>query len=168
MPPEDRSETSAEVHRLQQAEVDPDLLAPTSRRPRRRTRPAILAAISAGGVLGTAARHGLGRAIHVAPGSFPWATFTINVTGSFVLGVLLTFIIERWPPSRYIRPFAAIGFLGAYTTFSTYMTEADLLAKGNATDIAALYVATSLFLGLAAVYAGIVVARLWPIAKEEP
>jgi CrcB protein len=163
MPPEDRSETSAEIHRLQQAEVDPDLLAV---RPRRRTRPAILAVISAGGVLGTAARYGLSRAIHVAPGSFPSATFTINITGSFVLGVLLTFIIERWPPSRYLRPFAAIGFLGAYTTFSTYMTEADQLAKGHAIDIAAIYVVASLFLGLAAVYSGIVVARLWPLAKE--
>jgi CrcB protein len=168
MPPEDRSEPSAEVHRLRQAEVDPDLLAPTPRRPRRRPQPTILAAISAGGVLGTAARYGLGRVIHVAPGTFPWATFTINVTGSFVLGVLLTSVIERWPPSRYVRPFAAIGILGAYTTFSTYMTEASLLAKDHAIDIAAVYVVASLFLGLAAVYVGIVVARLRPIAKDEP
>ncbi len=168
MPPEDRSEPSVEIHRLQQAEVDPDLLAPTPRPPRRRTRPGILLAISVGGVLGTATRYGLGRIIHAAPGTFPWATFTINVTGSFALGVLLTFIIERWPPSRYLRPFAAIGFLGAYTTFSTYMTETDLLGKDRYTEIAALYVVASLFAGLIAVYAGIVIARLWPLAKEKP
>ena len=72
-----------------------------------------------GGVLGTAARYGVGRAIHVTPGTFPWATFTVNISGSFVLGVLLTLCIERWPPSRYVRPFVAIGFLGSYTTFST-------------------------------------------------
>ena len=168
MAPEDRTEPMAEVRRLAQASVDPDLIASQRGRPRRRTRPAILVAISAGGVAGTAARYGLSRVIHVAPGSFPWSTFTINLTGSFALGVLLTFIIERWPPSRYVRPFAAIGFLGAYTTFSTYMTEAVVLAKDHHADIAALYVLASLFLGLFAVYAGIVVARLWPTMREAP
>ena len=163
MAPEDRTEPMAEVRRLAQASVDPDLIASQRGRPRRRTRPAILVAISVGGVAGTAARYGLTRVIHVAPGSFPWSTFTINLTGSFALGVLLTFIIERWPPSRYVRPFAAIGFLGAYTTFSTYMTEAVVLA-----NIAALYVLASLFLGLFAVYAGIVVARLLPTMREAP
>ncbi len=163
MPPDDRRDTPAEIHRLQQAAVDPDLLAPA---PRRRIRPGILAAASAGGVAGTAVRYAVSRIIHVAPGTFPWATFTVNVTGSFVLGVLLTFIIERWPPSRYLRPFAAIGFLGAYTTFSTFMTDATVLAKDHEVDVAAIYVVASLVCGLVAVYAGIVSARLWPLGRE--
>jgi CrcB protein len=101
------------------------------------------------------------RIIHVAPDSFPWSTFTVNISGSLVLGVLLTLIIERWPPSRYLRPFAAIGFLGAYTTFSTYVVEADLLVKDGQVGVAAAYVVASLVLGLVAVYLGIVTGRLW-------
>ena len=166
MPPEDRRDTPADIHRLQQASVDPDLLAPSPRRPRRRIRPGILLAVSAGGIAGTGARCAVTRIIHVAPGTFPWATFTINVTGSFVLGVLLTLIIERWPPSRYLRPFAAIGFLGAYTTFSTYMTDATVLAKDHHADIAAVYVLASIVCGLVAVYGGIVSARLSPLGRE--
>jgi fluoride exporter len=164
MPPEDRGELPADIHHLEQAEVDPDLFAPAPAR--RRTRPGVLVAVAAGGVAGTAARYGLGRIIHVAPGSFPWATFTINVSGSFVLGFLLTLIIERWPPGRYLRPFAAIGFLGAYTTFSTYMTEAVVLAKDHHGDVAATYVVASLVCGLIAVYGGVIAARLSPLGKE--
>ena len=111
-------------------------------------------------MLGTAARYALERIIHVAPGSFPWSTFTVNVTGCFVLGVLLTLIVERWPPSRYVRAFAVIGFLGAYTTFSTYTVEAVILAKDHHADIALAYVLASLVAGVIAVYAGMALARL--------
>ena len=117
-------------------------------------------AISAGGVLGTGARYALERVIHTAPGSFPWSTFTVNVSGSFILGVLLTLIVERWPPDRYVRAFAVIGFLGAYTTFSTYTVEAVILAKDHHADIALAYVIASLVVGLVAVFAGMVLARL--------
>jgi len=109
---------------------------------------------------GTPARYALERIIHVAPGTFPWSTFTVNVTGCFVLGALLTLIVERWPPSRYVRAFAVIGFLGAYTTFSTYTVEAVTLTKDHHADVAAAYVVASLFAGLASVYAGVVLARL--------
>jgi fluoride exporter len=111
-------------------------------------------------MVGTPARYALERIIHVAPGTFPWSTFTVNVTGCLVLGALLTLIIERWPPSRYVRAFAVIGFLGAYTTFSTYTVEAVTLTKDNHADIAAAYVVASLVVGLVALYAGIVVARV--------
>jgi fluoride exporter len=152
--PSDSPDAEGERRRAEQASVDPELLARSQRHP------AILAAIAVGGVAGTAARYGMSRLIHVTPGSFPWATFTINITGSFVLGVLLTLIIERWPPSQYVRPFVTIGFLGAYTTFSTYMVETDVLVKDHHADIAVAYVVASLVVGLIAVYAGIVVARL--------
>jgi CrcB protein len=115
-------------------------------------------------MIGTSGRYALERIIHVAPGSFPWSTFTVNVTGCFVLGVLLTLIIERWPPSLYVRAFAVIGCLGAYTTFSTYTVEAVVLAKDHHADIGLAYVLASLVAGFLAVFAGIAVARLplWP------
>ena len=157
MAPEDRHDITAA-----QAAVDPDLLAGASRSHRYRAphAPGILLAIALGGALGTPARYAIGRIIHVAPDSFPWSTFTVNVTGSLVLGVLLTLIIERWPPSRYLRPFAAIGFLGAYTTFSTYMVETDLLVRdGQAAGRAGLR-GCQPARGICAVYLGIVIGRL--------
>src|SRR5207253_1782620 len=129
MPPEDRSDAELSRHQVEQASVDPDLLAPRQSHPTRLTRPAILVAIAAGGALGSPARYAVSRIVPVAASGFPWSTFVINVSGSLVLGALLTIVIERWPPTRYVRPFAAIGFLGAYTTFSTFMVEADVLTK---------------------------------------
>ena len=154
MEPEDRPDT-----RTPQADIDPDVVLPTARRPPG-IRPGILLAIALGGMLGTPARYAVGRVVHVSPDSFPWSTFVVNISGSLVLGILLTLIIERWPPSRYLRPFAAIGFLGAYTTFSTYMVETDLLLKDGQAGVALAYVLGSLFIGLAAVYVGIVIGRL--------
>jgi CrcB protein len=158
MAPEDRRDTTTA-----RADNDPDLLAPAPPGRGRRTRPGILLAIALGGMLGTPARYAIGRVVHVAADTFPWSTFIVNLSGSFVLGVLLTLIIERWPPTRYLRPFAAIGFLGAYTTFSTYMVETDLLLMDGNAGVALAYVLSSLFLGLVAVYAGIVIGRLWTV-----
>lgn len=166
MPPEDRNSSEFRQHQLAQADVDPDLLAPSRRRVTRQSRAAILLAIAAGGAAGTPVRYALGRIIHVAPGSFPWSTFTINISGSLALGVLVTLIIERWPPTRYVRPFAAIGFLGAYTTFSTYMLETAVLTKDGYADIATAYVVASLAAGFIAVYVGIVIARILPLRRE--
>jgi CrcB protein len=132
----------------------------------RRPQPSVIAAIAVGGILGTLSRYAVSRVVHVAPDSFPWPTFTVNVTGAFALGLLLTLVIERWPPSRYVRPFVAIGFLGAYTTFSTYMVETDLLIKNGAVDVAVFYVIGSLVAGFVAVYLGIVAGRLRPREKE--
>jgi CrcB protein len=121
-------------------------------------------AIAAGGMLGTPSRYAVERIVHVGPGTFPWSTFTVNVTGCFVLGALLTLILERWPPSRYVRAFAVVGFLGAYTTFSTYTVEAATLTKDHHADIALAYVVASLVAGLVAVYIGIAIAR-WPVLR---
>src|SRR5690349_1004571 len=95
-----------------QLPIDPDL-EPAARGHSRRE-PAVLAAIALGGMAGASARYGVSRWIPPQPGGFPWATFWINVSGSFVLGVLLVVVLEKLPPTRLVRPFLATGVLGAY------------------------------------------------------
>jgi len=121
--------------------------------------PRTLAAIAAGGFLGGPTRYLLGQAFPTAPHTFPMTTFVINVTGSFILAVLLVCVIEVWPPKRYARPFGAVGFLGAYTTFSTWMVDTDRLLAAGRYGAAALDVVGSLGSGLAATALGIFVAR---------
>jgi CrcB protein len=117
-------------------------------------------AIATGGSLGAAARYGVAQLIHVTKDTFPWATFWTNVCGSFALGFLVIVLMERFPSSRYVRPFLATGFLGAFTTFSTFAVEIDLLIKDGYPAIAIAYALGSLLAGFAAVWAGIVLARL--------
>jgi CrcB protein len=158
--------------------IDPDL-APSDpaepasgrlRRPaRRRTSRVqldVLAAIAAGGALGAPARYEVAQIIHVAKDTFPWATFWTNVSGSFVLGFLLILVIERFPPTRYLRPFFATGFLGAFTTFSTFAVETDLLVKDGHAVLGVTYALGSLIVGFAAVWAAIVLARLAPVRRR--
>jgi len=126
-------------------------------------RPSVLAAIALGGALGGSARYGLAQAIHVSHDTFPWATFVTNVSGSFVLGVVMALILERFPPTRYLRPFIATGFLGAYTTYSTFAVETDLLVKQGHAVMGVGYAVASLVTGFAAVWAGISIARTVPM-----
>lgn len=119
----------------------------------------IVAVIAAGGFLGGPTRYLLGRAFPTAAHTFPATTFVINVTGSFVLAVLLVCVIEVWPPTRYVRPFGAVGFLGAYTTFSTWMVDTDRLMAAGRYGFAALNIIGSLLSGLVATALGIFLAR---------
>jgi fluoride exporter len=122
-------------------------------------RPAALGAMALGGGLGTAARYGVTQVIHAAPGSFPWPTFWTNVSGSFALGVVLGVVLPRFPPKRYLRPFVAVGFLGAYTTYSTFAVETVLLVRDGRTALGLVYAAASLAAGFAMAGAGVVCAR---------
>jgi CrcB protein len=135
----------------------------TTRRWSNRAQPDVLAAIAAGGALGAPARYEVAQIIHVAKDTFPWATFWTNVSGSFALGFLLILVIERFPPTRYLRPFFATGFLGAFTTFSTFAVETDLLIKDGHAIVGVVYALASLACGFAAVWAGILCARLAPV-----
>jgi len=124
-----------------------------------RADPSILAAIALGGALGAPARYGVAQVIHVHANGFPWATFWTNITGSFLLGFVLALLIERFPPSRYARPFIATGFLGAYTTYSTFAVETDLLIKNGHALVASVYAVASLLVGFAAVWIGLALGR---------
>ena len=120
----------------------------------------ILAVIAAGGALGSLGRWALGQALAAPRGGFPWATFIENLSGGFVLGVLMIFVLDVWPPSRYIRPFLGVGVLGGFTTWSTYMLDTRALVVADRTPLAALYLFGTLIAGVAAVWAGILLARL--------
>ncbi|MCW3036930.1 MAG: CrcB family protein, partial [Actinobacteria bacterium] len=75
------------------------------------------------------------------------------------LGLVLVLILERFPPTRYVRPFVATGFLGAYTTYSTFAVETDQLVRGGQAGIGVVYGLASLVAGFVAVWAGMLVAR---------
>ncbi|HEY7485067.1 MAG TPA: fluoride efflux transporter CrcB [Streptosporangiaceae bacterium] len=126
---------------------------------------AVLTAISIGGGLGSVGRYLVGQAVPSAPGRLPWSTLLINVSGCLILGALNGYLLEGWPSRRYVRAFWAIGVLGGFTTFSTYTAELrDLLDRG-ALPAAGGYAFGSLVAGLAAVWAGVAVARL-PAARR--
>jgi CrcB protein len=109
--------------------------------------------------LGAPARYGVAQLIHVARDGFPWATFWTNISGSFALGLILVLLLERFPPTAYLRPFLATGFLGAYTTYSTFAVETDLLIRDGHAGIGVAYALAGLVAGFVAVWAGMLVAR---------
>jgi CrcB protein len=121
----------------------------------------ILLVIAAGGALGSLARWALGETFPARRGSFPWATFGENVSGGLALGVLMVFVIDVWPPSRYMRPFLGVGVLGGFTTFSTYALDTRALVVADRAPLAAAYLFGTLAAGLASVWLGIAGARLF-------
>ena len=113
--------------------------------------------IAAGGALGALARHGvehLARAATGAAAHFPWATLAINVAGSLALGLVLAWSAKESSAPPWVRPFAGIGFCGAFTTFSTLTCELLLLESAGAWGLAAAYLSASLVLGIAAAALG--------------
>ena len=119
----------------------------------------VLAMISAGGVLGALARYGLATAFPHQPDRFPWATFTINVSGCFLIGVLMVLITETWRTHRLVRPFLGVGVLGGFTTFSTYIVDIQHTVTAGAARTALAYLAGTLLAALAAVWAGVRLTR---------
>src|SRR3954469_4854601 len=105
--------------------IDPDvdLHDPEERAELRPSPVPVLSAISAGGVVGALTRYGISTTWPRHAAGFPWATWSINVTGSFLIGVLMTLIARFWPHHRLIRPFFGVGMLGGYTTFSTSVVD---------------------------------------------
>ncbi len=117
-------------------------------------------AISIGAVLGANARFLLGGWIAERFGTaFPFGTLVINVTGSFLIGIVLVIANERLAPD-WFRPLLAIGFLGSYTTFSTFSYETLALLESGALLTAFANVGVSVAAALVGVYAGTALARL--------
>jgi fluoride exporter len=117
--------------------------------------------IGIGGFLGANARYLVGGWIAERFGTtFPYGTLIINVSGSFMLGFFLVFISERVFVHPNWRLFFAIGFLGAYTTFSTFSFESLALIEERAYLLAMANMVGSVILGLTAALGGMIVARL--------
>jgi fluoride exporter len=110
-----------------------------------------LTAIFAGGFVGAIARAELVEALPYRLGSWPWATFIVNVVGAFLLGYLTTRLQERLPLSAYRRPLLGTGLCGALTTFSTMQVELLRMLDGDHVCLALTYALASLAAGFLAV-----------------
>ncbi|WP_169949138.1 fluoride efflux transporter CrcB [Microbispora sp. H11081] len=154
----DREEADLPVDPDADLRHERDVIRPPAAPARHRTWD-VLAMIALGGGIGSVARHLVGLAFPAPPTGFPMGTFLINVTGCFALGALMVFVLDVWPPRRYVRPFLGVGVLGGYTTFSTFAAEIVDRSSHGALPMAALYAVASLVTGLAAVLCGIVLAR---------
>jgi fluoride exporter len=126
-----------------------------------------LVAIAVGGGLGSIARYGLSVALPAGHG-FPWAIFIVNVSGCFLLGLLMIYLLEVWPPRQYLRPFLAVGLLGGYTTFSTYAAGVMTLLTSRSFALADAYALTSIVAALVAVWAGMKTGRLASERRARP
>ena len=91
-------------------------------------------------------------------GRFPLGTFVINLTGSFLIGVLMTLLTERWQPHPNWRLFLVVGVLGGYTTFSSFEYETYQAVRDGARWIGLLYVTSSVLLGYFGVWLGAALA----------
>jgi CrcB protein len=152
--------------------VDPDLDVgtPAPSAPSRppgwlRRRGPVYGAIALGGFLGGQARYGLGLLWPEAPGVFPWTTFGINVAGAFLLALLLVVILEAWNAPTWVRPFAATGVLGSFTTFSAIAFALDRLAADGHWDVFAAYAVFSVLAGLGAASFGLLFGRAFITAR---
>jgi CrcB protein len=121
-----------------------------------------IAAVAFAGALGALARWGLGSWFGQRYPGFPWGTLFINVSGSFVLGVLFALLVERAGASPTVRIALTTSLMGAYTTFSTFSLETYRLVEDGAMGQAALNVVGNLVLGLVAVSLGVILGRaIW-------
>ena len=120
-----------------------------------------LIAIAAGGALGALARYGMSNGVYALLGrSFPYGTLAVNVLGSLLMGFLYVMLIERMSASPEIRAILLIGFLGSFTTFSTFSMETLTLLEQAQLFKAGLNVLLSVLLCLAATWSGIIFARV--------
>ncbi len=117
--------------------------------------------IGLAGFLGAIARYKLdGWISDRSAGDFPWGTLAVNLSGAFVLALLFTFFTERASIHPDLRFAATTGFLGAYTTLSTFALETHRLMEGNAVGLAFANVAATLVGALVAVWLGTAIARV--------
>jgi fluoride exporter len=118
-----------------------------------------VAAIFAGGALGTLARAALARAFPHAATAWPWPTFAVNIVAAFLLGYFVTRLQERLPLSSYRRPLLGTGICGGLSTFSTVQVELVKMISAGAWGLAAGYAAASIVAGYAALHLATAMVR---------
>ncbi len=120
----------------------------------------VLLAVAAGGAVGTASRYGLDRLIERRSFAvFPWSTFTINVSGCFLIGLVIAALVDRHEAPAWVRAGLVVGVLGGYTTFSTFAQESLDLLRADDVALALLYSLGSLSCGVLAVLGGTTLGR---------
>lgn len=113
-----------------------------------------------GGGLGAALRHGVNvAAARLLGTAFPWGTFTVNVVGSLIMGLMAAWFAFESSPSQHWRLFLTTGILGGFTTFSTFSLDIAVLYERGELGLAAVYVVASVAAGLAGLFGGLAVVR---------
>lgn len=117
-------------------------------------------AVAVGGALGSVSRYGLDRLIeHRSFSVFPWSTFTINVSGCFLIGLVIAALVDRHAAPGWLRVGVVVGVLGGYTTFSTFAQETLDLVRADEVAVGLLYSFGSLGTGVLAVLLGTTAGR---------
>jgi CrcB protein len=124
-----------------------------------------LAAVFAGGALGTLARAALSDAFPHRATAWPWPTFTVNIAAALLLGYFVTRLQERLPVSSYRRPLLGTGLCGGLSTFSTMQVELLDMIDAHAWGLALGYTAASIAAGYAAIHLATVAVRRTRIAR---
>lgn len=120
----------------------------------------LVIAVALGGALGSVARHVVaGRITHLYGTHFPWGILTVNVVGSFVMGVLAEAMALRWDVPAEWRAFMTVGILGGFTTFSSFSLDVATLIERGDFGPAAVYAVASVGLSVGALFAGLWVVR---------
>jgi fluoride exporter len=114
----------------------------------------VVIGIAVAGALGALARYGLDELIGRRTGAFPWGIFVVNITGAFLIGLMVEVLEPRFEDS-WVRLAVVTGFLGAYTTFSTFSLDTYRLLEEGQVGQAAFNAFSQLFLGLIAVWLGL-------------
>lgn len=118
----------------------------------------VVGVVFAGGCVGGWVRHAAVSSWPAGSGAFPWSTLAVNLAGAFLLAVVIV-VVGAVRPSRYLRPLLGTGFCGALTTFSSVVVASVQLISGGHADVAAGYLAATVFGGLAAAASGLVLTR---------
>jgi CrcB protein len=120
----------------------------------------VFLAVAIGGAVGASSRYGLDRLIERRSFAvFPWSTFTINVSGCFLIGLVIAALVDRQEAPAWVRVGLVVGVLGGYTTFSTFAQESLDLLRADDVALAVLYSLGSLACGVLAVLGGTMLGR---------
>ena len=120
----------------------------------------VFLAVAIGGAVGASSRYGLDRLIERRSFAvFPWSTFTINVSGCFLIGLVIAALVDRHEAPAWVRVGLVVGVLGGYTTFSTFAQESLDLLRADDVALALLYSLGSLVCGVLAVLGGTMLGR---------